>query len=138
MIITIPNEKDFESDFFEWLIEKIRVDIQAKMKDEKFIKVDEYINKNNYFATPLKKNFSSKEILYAALYHLVVRNYWDRTIITFDESATIPNTFTKFTTVLRLINFGTVSILGYPIITDEFSYIEKNLDELYEIYEEGL
>ena len=138
MKITIPNEKGFDKGFYDWLVLFIRSNIQSKIDDEKFIKINEYINNNKYFRTPLKNNINSKEVLIASLYHLVVRKYWDRVVIEFDDSAIIPNTFTKFVTVLKLINFGTLSVIGYPIITREFSYVEKHLDELYRIYEEGL
>ena len=138
MTVTIPNTKEYEDEFFSWLIEKIKSIIMADLNDKKLIKIDEYISQNKLFLTPLKKSFSSKEALYIALYNLKIRKYWDRTVIVIDENSIIPNTKTKISTVIKLINYGTLSVLGYPIFIQKFKYVEEHIDEFYEMYNEGL
>ena len=134
MIITIPNTEEYDADFFNWLIEKIRLLVIADLNADKLIKIDNYINNNKFFISPFKKSISSKEALYIALYHLKIHEYWDRTVIAIDENIIIPNTKTKVLTVVKLINFGTMSVLGYPILIQKFKYVEEHLDELYKLF----
>lgn len=138
MKIIIPKEKNFPDGFYDWLLPEIRDLVIADTNEKKLLKIDEYINANKYFHSIFRKNISSKDILYSAVSNLKIFKYWDRTEITFDSNLTIPNTTTKMLTVVKVINFGTIHIMGYAIITKCFKYIQDNIDEFYNIYEQGV
>lgn len=138
MTIVISNEKKFEDEFFNWLLPEIRDYVISSVDNRKLIKVDNLINSNKYFLTPFKKNISSREVIIAAVSNLKILRYWNRVVIGIDNNAIIPNTTTKISTVIRMINFGTSSILGYPVITKSFKFIEDNIDIFYEKYLQGV
>ena len=138
MTIVISNEKKFEDEFFNWLLPEIRDYVISSVDNRKLIKVDNLINSNKYFLTPFKKNISSREVIIAAVSNLKILRYWNRVVIGIDNNAIIPNTTTKISTVMRVINFGTLSILGYPVITKSFKFIEDNIDIFYEKYLQGV
>lgn len=137
MTITVFKDKGFEDGFITWLLPVIRDYVISSVDENKLIKVDEHINNNKYFHTIFKNKISSKDVIVAAMYNLVVNDYWNRTIISVDNNAIVPNTTTKISTVIKTVNFGTMSIMGYPIITTRFKYIEDNIDAFYEMYLRG-
>jgi hypothetical protein len=138
MTITISNDKGFEDDFFDWLIPKIREYVLAHIEEKKLLKVDEYINTNRYFHSIFKKEISSKEAIVSAMYNLKKDVYWDRVVISIDPNVMLPNTTVKLITVIKTINFGTLSIMGHNLITKNFKFIEDNIDTFYEKYLRGM
>lgn len=138
MNITISNEKGFEDEFYTWLLPQIRDFVIAEVDPRKLIKVDDYINNNRYFHTIFKKHISSYEVIIAAVSNLKINKYWNRVVITIDGNAIVPGTTTKISTVVRVVNFGTLSVMGYPVITNRFKYIEDNIDAFYEQYSRGI
>lgn len=138
MTITISNDKGFEDDFFDWLIPKIREYVLAHIDEKKLLKVDEYINSNKYFHSIFKKEISSKEAIVSAMYNLKKDVYWDRVVISIDPNVMLPNTTVKLITVIKTINFGTLSIMGHNLITKNFKFIEDNIDTFYEKYLRGM
>lgn len=134
MTITISKDKGFEDDFFDWLIPKIREYVLVHLDEKKLLKVDEYINSNKYFHSIFKKEISSKEAIVSAMYNLKKDVYWDRIVIGIDPNVMLPNTTAKLITVIKTINFGTLSIMGYNLITKNFKYIEDKIDVFYERY----
>jgi hypothetical protein len=138
MTITISNDKGFEDDFFDWLIPNIREYVLAHIDEKKLLKVDEYINTNKYFHSIFKKEISSKEVIVSAMYNLKKDVYWDRVVISIDPNVMLPNTTVKLITVIKTINFGTLSIMGHNLITKNFKFIEDNIDTFYEKYLRGM
>jgi len=43
----------------------------------------------------------------------------------------------KISDVCKLINYGTLSVKGYPIFTDSIKYVQENIGVLYEMYCRG-
>lgn len=138
MNITIPKneEQEYEDEFFDWIIEYARNHILGMLDDKKLQRIDEYINSNKLFSTLFKKSISSKEVLTASLYNMKVVKYWNRTVITFDTNEKLPNTNAKLVDIVKLINYGTLSVIGYPIITKAFKEIEDDIEALYEKFKE--
>ena len=138
MTITISKDKGFEDDFFDWLIPKIREYVLAHIDEKKLLKVDEYINSNKYFHSIFKKEISSKEAIVSAMYNLKKDVYWDRVVISIDPNVMLSNTTVKLITVVKTINFGTLSIMGHNLVTKNFKFIEDNIDTFYEKYLRGM
>ena len=134
MTITISNEKGFDEDFFNWLPYEVRDYIIASIDPDKLIKVDTYINTNKFFHSPFKDNISSKDVIVAAANNLKVDRYWNRVVLSIDSNAVVPNTTSKILTVIKLVNFGSLSVMGYPVVTKCFKFVEDNIDAFYEKY----
>lgn len=138
MTITVPKENDYDVDFVNWLIEYTKTYIISSLDEQKLKRIDSYIKENKVFQSIFKKTISSKDAIFIALNNLKFTEYPNRFVISINPNSVIPGTQIKVLNVSKLINFGTLSILGYPIFVKNFKYIEDNLETLYEKYEEEI
>lgn len=134
MIITIYDNNNYEDEFFNWLIGEIREYVFSSINDSKLLEIDNYINSNDFFKSVFKKSISSKEALYASMYNLQIKKYWNRVVIQIDPNAVLHNTTTKLITVAKLVNYGALSVIGYPVITKCFKFVEDHIKGFYEKY----
>lgn len=135
MIITIYDNNKYEDEFFNWLITEIRIYVFSSIDDSKLLKIDNYINSNDFFKSVFKKSISSKEALYASMYNLQIKRYWNRVVIQIDPNKMLYGTTTKLITVAKLVNYGALSVIGYPVITKCFKFVEDHIEGFYEKYQ---
>lgn len=136
MTIAVPKENDYDIDFVNWLIEYTKTHIISSLDEQKLKRMDSYIKDNKLFQSIFKKTISSKDAIFIALNNLKITEYPNRFVVAINSNSIVPGTQVKAVTVAKLINFGTLSIMGYPIFVKNFRYVEDNLEALYKKYEE--
>ena len=135
MRIKIKKENNVDELFISYLIKKIQKKTLEEINLKKLIPWNEFFNlqfKNN----KLIKNISSKEILLLGLHHLTWIEFKDYYLIEINDKVLYRNTNKTVSSLCRTIDRGTLSIRGYPLISKNFSYIEKNIDKLKKQFEQ--
>ena len=103
----------------------------------KLIKYKDYFKNNNLgWITYNNKTIipSPYEILIAGIKNLIVYRYPDKYVITINPNKILPKTSAKLNDICKLINYGTLSISRYPIFTEVFEIISKQVPYLYETF----
>jgi hypothetical protein len=77
---------------------------------------------------------SAKNILIGAVYNLRIRDTFNNIIIEINPNAMIPNTSAKFIDIVKLINYGNLSLQEYPIMDQIMNYFAININSYYNKY----
>lgn len=122
-------KENYERDFIDLLIEKIKRDIMYNISRNKLIPYDIYINKNYSF----KKTRLAIEFIKKALNTFRVINLdTDGYIIELDKTQRIDNV--KVEEIVKLINYGNINLSSYPFLLDEFKRVDNDIDSYYYSY----
>lgn len=70
---------------------------------------------------------SALDIIKGSVYHLTYTKFEDKYVIEISNIAMIPQTPYRYVELASLINYGNLSIPGYPLFDESFKYIEDNL-----------
>lgn len=127
-------------DFGKWLIPKIYFYFKKALDNNKLIKLDLYLNQNNLikFDYGISKIIKCKDVLTAAIYCLKVIDQPDRLILEIDPNILIPDTKTSYLEIAKFINYGNLSVNGYPILDECMKHFADNITDYYEEYKESL
>ena len=116
-----------------WLITQIRRKYFTEVKIKKYSKVDDYLLKLTFMER--HKGISSHNIVQVGLSNLIVSSDVDSYYIHINDSIFFDSTEgIKLSSMCKLINYGTLSVKGYPIITELFTYYANNIDNLLKYY----
>lgn len=132
------NKEDDILNFSKWLIAKIPQVGKDLINKSKLIKWYNYINDNHLIDwTFITRSINIYDIILGSLNNLRVREQQKRTIIDINPNAFIPNSYTKYLSIAKLINNGNTEMKPYPIYTEIFNYINDNFEIYYERYLDG-
>ena len=137
MHLVIDNPENLDLDgFCKWLIPQIQRYLEASIDDNHLIRWDYYLNMGSTFLKTYRfdRQVSSREILIAGSYNLVVKKQPTQYTIELNLNTIIPNSSAKFINVITLINNGNLSMQGYNIYTQVMNYIADNIDYYFKAY----
>ena len=117
----IRLEGNYSPRFINFLIKTIKNRVITKLSLNKLKVWDKYLDTIN------KNHESAKEIILISLSELVYIIEDNYIIITINNNYVLSKLHLKLTDAIKLINFGNMEIKGYPIISDTFQYVEKNI-----------
>ena len=117
----IRLEGNYSPRFINFLIKIIKNGVITKLSLNKLKMWDKYLDTIN------KNHESAKEIILISLSELVYIIEDNYIIITINNNYVLSKLHLKLIDAIKLINFGNMEIKGYPIISDTFQYIEKNI-----------
>lgn len=132
LIINDP-EGIVEYRFCTWLVTQIQRKYFTEVKVKKYSNIDKYLSELDFMEN--HKGVSSDTIIRQGLRNLIVTSGKDsysihvNDTILFDMENKI-----KLSSMCKLINYGTLSVRGYPIIIELFTYYANNLDKLLKYY----
>ena len=52
----------------------------------------------------------------------------------YEKNAIIPKTLAKFIDIMKMVNYGTLSIPPYPIVDEIFTYFADNIRDFYKTF----
>lgn len=125
MILIVENKNITES-FIPYLKKRIIGYIAIKMELKKLDKYDEYFNSNK-FSTNRDVTINSRKVIVLGISNLQHKRYETTTHIFINPNICYPGTDYKVVDLCKIINFGTLSIDGYPIFTNTFEYFSKHI-----------
>lgn len=139
MELNIDSDKDI-TNFCLWLIPKIKEYFVNSIDDRKLEKYNIYLNANKIvlFDYSEKRLISARSILIGAIYNLHLKHNLNHYVIEINPNSTIPSTSAKFTDIVKLINFGNMSLQGYQIVSDTMNYFANNINNYYNSYLEEI
>ena len=107
------------------------IDRRKLIKYKTYFKYNDlgWITYNNKTIIP-----SPYEILIAGIKNLIVYRQPDKYVITINPNKILPKTSAKLNDICKLINYGTLSVSRYPIFTEVFEIISKQVPYLYETF----
>lgn len=73
-------------------------------------------------------------ILIGGFNNLVYSRFPSYYIIEIDKNAIIPKTLAKFIDIMKMVNYGTLSIPPYPIVDEIFTYFADNIRDFYKTF----
>lgn len=122
--------------FCNWLLPKIREYIVDNLNNDKLIYIDRYLNDSNIirFKYNQRRIIRARDILITASYILKIKEEKDKTIIHISNNELIPNTEAKFIDIVKLINYGNLSVSGYNLYDRCMEFFAKNIRTFYEEY----
>lgn len=140
IIIKIDTNRDI-SDFILETIEKIKEYFIEILDQTQLNRIDDYLknHKNvlhyNQFYKKEKKIFS-RDILIGAIENLKYQKSGKIYRIFINPNAVVPNTTTKFETLLCLIDKGNLELSPYSVWSDTIDYFCRIIPDLYRKYTE--
>lgn len=135
MNLIIDQELDLDlSEFCDFVIKYIQENLPKSLDERKLLRYDDYINNNIKidFAYDKKRILSSKELLISSTYNLIKRKFSKYYMIEIDPNIYIKDTNIKLVDIIKLINYGSLTLQPYPIYSNIMEEIAEDLDTLYE------
>lgn len=129
------NSGLLDNKFAEWLVNDIQKQIIVNIDVNRFKQWDEYLNEKEVFNTTYLKTIKSLDIVYEGIQSLTytVRSPYIRIFI--NKQKYVPGLDrVPLYVFCDLINYGDLSLNGYPIFTDVFRDIEENFSKYVERY----
>ena len=98
---------------------------------KKLIVFDEYFESEE-FGNDTKVKIDSKRVVLMGMTNLSHKRYDTYTQLFINPNTLYPGTSFKVVDLCKVINFGTLSVDGYPIFTQTFDYFSQNIDKYKE------
>ena len=136
MTLVVDN-KDITKGFILYIKKRMLGYVAMKLDVKKLIKYDEYFNSNT-FKLGGKTKISSKKVILLGITNLSHKRYEATTHIFINPNINYPGTPLKVVDLCKMINFGTLSIDGYPIFTNTFNHFSKNIKKYMDRCSRGL
>lgn len=128
--LTLPEEIDGKSFIKHYIIPKLIDYIKLNLNEDK----QKYLNQ--YLKNKLNLNLSSLQLLEYAIKNFIVTKSGNDYIIMLNKNISLPKSRNQnLSSIIKLIEYGSLEIKGTNILYKAFSYIKDNLDSLIEIYE---
>ena len=119
--------------FCVWLTSQIRSKYMAEVNIKKFSAIDKYLESLDFMER--HKGQTAHIIVQNGLRNLVIKSGKDSYTICINESLSYDFLAgVKLSSLCKLINYGSLSVRGYSIITQIFTEIAENLDVLLTYY----
>lgn len=120
--------------FANFLIPKIQEKLISLFDPRKVVKWDEYINSGDVINFTRRKDryIASRDILISAVYNLQILDNKINTIIQINKNAYIPDTYNNYYSLVKLINYGNLSVSPYKIWDDTLDWINDHLGQYLE------
>lgn len=138
LTIKLPR-RTLKTDLFvdSILISYIEDVLTEMINPQKLIIWNNYFKDNNLGWITYKNKTvipTAYEIIFAGIKNLKVYKYPDHYVIKINPNKILPKSSAKLNDICNLINYGNLSIKGYPIFSEGFELISKQVPYLYEAF----
>ena len=133
-ILITDKDNKYTYDFLEYVKSKCRDIYYEKVNVKKLKPFEVYINELPEYKSLMKKYISANEICISGLYNIMILHYGQNIVFKIDENNLLPNTKIKIIELCKLINNGNLLLKPYPIFTEIFDEIQKNIEVYYAEY----
>lgn len=134
MQLSVEIKEDNEA-FSNWLLQIIKQEIISNLNIRKLKLYETYIKESNVFEFDEKtlNNFNLTNVIYTFIKTLRKDIYKNTYVYHFNLH--LKYSTVTFYEIVKLVNYGNMDVIGYPIITDVLDNIRNNLDKYEKMYE---
>lgn len=119
--------------FCTWLISSIKLEYANVVNTAKYAAMNEYLGTLDFMAR--HKGQTSDTIMRLGVNSLVIKEFEGRFVIQINDTLMFDNKENiKLSSMCKLINYGTMSVKGYPILIELFNHFADNIDMLVRYY----
>ena len=114
--------------FCVWLISQLKNEYRLKVNPKKYAPIDAYIDSLEFMSA---HNENANDIVWRGFNELTIKRGTNSYTIQINPNMwfDVANKI-KLSSMCSLINFGTLAVKGYPIITDIFDEAANHIDAL--------
>lgn len=123
----IVENKDINTYFIKYLKRRLLGHISLILNIKKLVPFDEYFNSDEFKILSGGIKVSAKKVIVLGMSNLTHRRYETTTHIFINPNIYYTGTNIKLVDLCNLINFGNMSIDGYPIFTETFNHFSRNI-----------
>ena len=125
----IVDNKDINLHFIKFIKRKMLEHISLILNFKKLTPFDEYFKSEEFNKLSNNVRVSSKKVIVLGMTNLIHKRYETNTHIFINPNILFPGTDIKLVDLCKIINYGNMSIEGYPIFTDTFEHFSKNINK---------
>lgn len=136
MELRIRDSEGFvDKGFGWWLVFRIKVKLISNIKNYKLDNWDKYLNEATELNRLFNRKYKTADVITFAAKNIICEGSAGEITLRFDDTKFVPGfDRLKLTTLLKTINFGTLSIKGCPIFSDTFNYFSEDIDTYVRLY----
>ena len=129
------NTNLLDEKFAQWLIECIKGNIILNLDTKRFLVWDEYLNEKEIFKTTYLKSINTLSIVFDGIQNLVFNIKKPYIRISINPKLMVNGLDrVSLETFCTLVNYGDLSLNGYPIFSDAFREVEENFNDYIDRY----
>lgn len=125
MILIVEN-KDINRSFIPYLKKRLLGYITLILELRKLTKYDEYFASED-FGNVTQIPINPRKVIMLGMTNLQHKRYKTTTHIFINPNLYYPGTPYKVVELCKLINYGSLSVEGYPIFSDTFEHFQKSI-----------
>ena len=126
MTIVVEN-KYINQGFIDFLKKKPLGYMSTIIDTKKLYKYDELFQSEEFLELSDNTVISSRKVIVLGMTNLIHKRYETTTHIFINPNINYPGTNLRLVDLCKIINYGTLSIDAYPIFTETFDYIQRNI-----------
>ena len=135
MNFVLVKSKKYNKGFATYVMKAVKYLYAVKANPQKIRAINQYLDAN----VKGKRKLNAFVILEQGFHNLECVDYGKTFDIHINPNAVVPNfNKTKIESLCKLINYGNSDLTPYPIFTEVFEYVKKNINALYNAYERGV
>ena len=136
MELRIRDSQGFVDDGFGyWLLPRIKSKLISNISRYKTVNWDKYLTESENLNRLYKKEYKVSDIIIFAANNLVCNGSDGDISIQFDNTKFVPGfDRIRLSTIVKLVNYGTLDMKACPIFTDTFHYFANNIDSYVGLY----
>jgi Leucine-rich repeat (LRR) protein len=137
MYLEIINKDGLDLDSFcEYLIKQMQDYMKSETRKnyKRLAKYNEFIDENVARIDDKETILPIRDILVLSTYYLTYKQLPDSYVIELNPNINVPNTYAKFIDIVKLVNYGNLSLPAYPIYDEMMDYFADKIVYFYKEY----
>lgn len=137
MYLEIINKDGLDLDSFcEYLIKQMQDYMKSETRKnyKRLAKYNEFIDENIARIDDKETILPIRDILVLSTYYLTYKQLPDSYVIELNPNINVPNTYAKFIDIVKLVNYGNLSLPAYPIYDEMMDYFADKIVYFYKEY----
>jgi hypothetical protein len=128
MTLNLSRDADWSDFLTNFIPDKLFNYVMLNLNEEKVSSLDEYLYES------LKINSSSTDVIEYGLKNLFISDTGSEFIVMIDSTLFMPKTNQNLLNLIKLIDYGNLEVKGLNIISEAFSYIVMQIQNLVKLY----
>ena len=107
---------------------------ETRKNYKRLAKYNEFIDENVARIDDKETILPIRDILILSTYYLTYKQLPNSYVIELNPNVNVPNTYAKFIDIVKLVNYGNLSLPAYPIYDEMMDYFADKIVYFYKEY----